>query len=306
MELKQLRYFLSVVESGSFHEAAARNHVTQQAISRSIANLEKECGARLLERKKGDRRRVGPSPLGTLLIPRAQKALSEIGFFRNEIETMMGTGPDLVRIGATPTAVRTLLPQSIRVHCAHRPQIRVQVMAQPYQVVLEQLTSGLYDIAVCDEPEDGLPSHLVGERLYADRNIFVARNGHPLLARSRLALSDLDDGIWLMLGPFCRLWNELRDMYVAAGLTPARHQLDTNSVELSIRYLCENDCVAFLPARLIEAELASGQLVRLPVSQPKPRRWNCLLVQRRDTALAAVISEFASDLRESARQMPKL
>ena len=303
MELRQLQYFLAVVETGSFHKAALRHNVTQQAISRSIQQLEKEYGGRLLERTKGARHSAQPSPFGLLLIPRAQKVLAELGIFRNEIETLMGTGHNLVRLGATPTAVRGLLPAVIRAFRVARPQTRVQVMGQSYQVILEHLASGLYDIAVCDEPEEGLRAHLVGEPLYADRNVFVARRGHPLLKRDKLTLQDLDDCQWLMLGPFCRLWNELRDMYRAENLAPARHHLDTNSIDLALRHLCEDDYVAYMPVRLISEELSSGQLKRLPVRQPKARSWNCLLVKRRETALGAMTRQFAEALHDGARQL---
>lgn len=306
MELKQLRHFLAVIETGSFHKAAARVNVTQQAISRSIQRLEQECGGRLLERKKGDRRKVGPSPFGLLLIPRAQKALAEIGFFRDEIETLMGTGRNLVRLGATPTAARALLPGVVHAFHNNRRQARIQVMQQSYHVVLEQLTSGLYEIAVCDEPEEGLAQHLTGEPLYVDHNVFVVRNGHPLLARGRLMLRDLDDCRWVMVGPFCRLWNELRDMYVTEGLTPAPHHLDTNSLDLALHQLREDDCVAYLPARLIGAEIESGQLARLPVRQPKARQWHCLLVKRRDATLGVMLSQFSDALRKAARRLPRL
>ena len=306
MEIRQLQHFLAVVETGSFHTAAALVNITQQAISRSIQQLEKECGGRLLERKKGTRHSVGPTSFGLLLLPRAQRALAELKGFRDELENLMGTGREMVRLGATPTAVRGLLPAAIRAFHASQPAVRVQVMHQVAHIVLEQLGSGLYDIAVCDEPEERLDARFSAETLYTDRNIFVARKGHQWASEGRLELKHLADADWAIVGPFCRMWNELRDIYDWAGLAPPRHSMESNSVELCVQQLLNDDYVSFLPARLVSDELRSGRLVELPVRQPKPRTWSCLLVTRADSKPGASAAAFIDTLRSAAKKRPKL
>lgn len=306
MEFRQLQHFLAVVESGSFRRAAAQVNITPQAISRSIQQLEKECGGRLLERKKGARHSVGPSPFGLLLLPRARKALTELKVFRDELETLMGTGREMVRLGAAPTAVRSLLPAAIRTFRAKRPAVRVQVIRQVSHIALEQLGSGLYDIAICDEPEERLDARFSAEVLYTDRNIFVARKGHPWQNAGRLELKTLMDAEWAIIGPFCRLWNELRDIYAWASLAPPRHSTESNAVELCVKQLLNDDCVSFLPARLVNEELRSGRLVELQVRQPKPRSWSCLLVMRADSKPGPTAAAFIETVRSAAKKLPRL
>jgi LysR family transcriptional regulator of abg operon len=306
MEFRQLQHFLAVVETGSFHKAAAQVNITPQAISRSIQQLEKECGGRLLERKKGARHSVGPSPFGLLLLPRAHKALTELKVFRDELENLMGTGRAMVRLGATPTAVRSLLPAAIRAFRAKRPAVRVQVMHQVSHIVLEQLGSGLYEIAICDEPEERLDARFSAEPLYIDHNIFVARKDHQWIGAGRLELKALMDAEWAIVGPFCRMWNELRDIYSWAGLAPPRHSMESNSVEFCVQQLLNDDYVSFLPARLVSEELRSGRLVELPVRQPKPRSWSCLLVRRADSKPGASTAAFIDTLRWAAKKLPRI
>ncbi len=306
MELRQLQHFLAVVETGSFHKAAVQVNITQQAISRSIQRLEKECGGRLLERKKGDRRKVGPSPFGLLLMPRAQKALVEIKVFRDELENLMGTGREMVRLGATPTVTRTLLPRVIRTFRARRANVRVQVMRQVTHVILDQLAGGLYDIAICDEPDERLDSRFVSEPLYTDHNILVARKDHPLLGGGRLELKDLAASEWDVVGPFCRLWNELRDMHSAAGLPAPSHSIETNSVELCVGHLLNDDYISFMPKYLVLDELAAGRLVELPVRRPKARTWSCLLVRRADSTPNTAATIFMETVRATAKKISRL
>ena len=306
MEIRQLQHFLAVVETGSFHKAAARVNITQQAISRSIHQLEKECGGRLLERRKGTRNSIGPTAFGLLLLPRAQKALAELKVFRDEIESLMGTGRELVRLGATPTATRSLLPKAIHAFRTRQPGVRVQVMRQITHVVLEQLASGLYDIAICDEPEEKLDSRFNAETLYTDHNVFVVRKQHPWAGAGRKELNQLLDAEWAIIGPFCRLWNELRDMYAAGGFVPPRHSVESNAVELCIKQLLADDYISYIPVRLVSDELASGRLVELDVRQPKPRSWSCLLVMRADSKPGPTATAFIETLRSTAKKMPQL
>lgn len=306
MEFRQLQHFLAVVETGSFHKAAARVNITPQAISRSIQQLEKECGGRLLERKKGTRQSIGPTGFGLMLLPRAERALAELRVFRDEIENLMGTGREMVRLGATPSVTRSLLPAAIRSFRAKRPTVRVQVMRQVSHIVLEQLGSGLYDIAICDEPDEPLDSRFSAEALYIDRNIFVARKAHPWASEGRLELKRLLDAEWAIVGPFCRLWNELRDIYSWASLVPPRHSMESNSVELIVQQLLNDDYVSFLPARLVSEELRSGVLVELPVRQPKPRSWSCLLVMRADSKPGPTAAEFIETVRSAIKKLPRL
>ena len=152
----------------------------------------------------------------------------------------------------------------------------------------------------------GLDARFSAETLYTDRNIFVVRKQHPWAGEGRLELKRLIDAEWAIIGPFCRLWNELRDMYAASGLAPPRHSMESNSVELCVQQLLNDDYVSFLPARLVSAELRSGVLVAIPVRQPKPRSWHCLLVMRADSKPGPTAAEFIETVRSAAKNLPRL
>ena len=86
--LRELRFFVTAAEAGSFTEAAAQLYVSQAAVSRTIAGLEKTVGDRLLRRVP----RGGElTSTGQQLLPHARRVLSEVGRFtdvaisRNEV-----------------------------------------------------------------------------------------------------------------------------------------------------------------------------------------------------------------------------
>ena len=61
-----------------------------------------------------------------------------------------------------------------------------------------------------------------------------------------------------------------------------------------------------LPARLVVAELRSGQLVELSVKQPKPRSWPCLLVMRADSKPGPIARTFIETLHAAAKKLPAI
>lgn len=304
MEIRQLQHFLAVVETGSFHAAAARVNRTQQAVSRSIKCLEKECGARLLQREQRGRR-VAPTSFGLLLLPRAQAILAEVREFQEQMENLMGGGHKLVRIGAAPTAARSLVPQALAQFRQRLPDYRVQILRHVTHVALERLGSGVYDIAICDEPVDPVSPAFEIEALFEDWHVYAAAPAHPLAAGTGISLDELLDHDWICIGPFCRSRLHLHADYERAGLAVPGHIVETTDVELAIRELCSGRYLSFIPRRLIDAELAAGVLVELPVTRPEPPRWNTVLLRRKNEPLSVALATFTDIAREiAAANMP--
>jgi len=303
VEIRQLQHFMAVIETGSFHAAAARVSRTQQAISRSIKCLEEECGARLLQRERRGRR-VIPTAFGQMLLPRAQAILTEVREFQEQMENLMGSGHKLVRIGAAPTAARTLVPKALAEFRQRWPEHRVQILRQVTHVAMERLGSGIYDLAVVDEPVDPVGPTLVTEPLFTDWHVFAAAPSHPLAAASGIALQTLLDHEWICLGPFCRSRSHLHLLYEGAGLGTPGHIIETTDVELTMGELLSGRYLSFIPRQLIATELDSGALIELDIERPAPPVWNTILLSRQNEALSPALESLADILRDQAARLP--
>lgn len=304
MEIRQLQHFIAVVETGSFRAAADRVNRTQQAVSLSIKSLEKEYGARLLQREKRGQR-VVPTTYGTLLLPHAQAILTQVGEFQDKIENLMGRGHKLVRIGAAPTAARILAPAALTRFREKWPEHRVQILRQVTPVALEKLGEGVYNLAVCDEPEQPVGPAFEAEPLFEDWHIFAAAPGHPLTGQASVGLADLLDHDWICLGPFCRSRSDLNQAYQQAGLELPRHIVETSDVELTVGQLLSGRYLSFIPWRLISGELAAGTLVELPVRRPAPPRWHTVLLRRRNEMLPPALAGFMDLMKEVVADWPR-
>ena len=305
MELRQLQHFLAVLETGSFHGAADQTRLTQQAISRSIKKLEQELGVTLLERKARTRHKVTATASGRILIPRAQVILAEAAAFQNEIKDYQGTGGNIVRVGATPAEARTLVPRIVAAFTDKYPETRVQVIIDQGQNVLENISSGVHDLAICSEPRSGITHGYKTEKIVKNQSVFVARSGHPLAKKSRLKLEDLAPFGWVSAGLFEHTIFEFIRIFNDAQLKHPFHALETTSTELAIKSIEDNDYVALMPNLLAHDSIMSGSLCRLKVGRHVSDTWSSIIVTRAQSTLNQSASTFRNTPRDVAKHFDR-
>lgn len=144
MELRQLEYFIAVVEAGSFTRAAERLHMSQPPLSVAIHKLERELGVKLLERTP---RGVTPTAAGTYLLATGGHLVLQ----RNRMADMVGRiGEGLageLMIGSEPLVIEDFLSGCLREFVAAAPNVHLQLIEQPPGAILEALTQGRVDLA---------------------------------------------------------------------------------------------------------------------------------------------------------------
>lgn len=145
MELRQLRYFLQVLESGGFSPASSVLHVAQPALSRQVKALEEELGVALLHRTG---RGVRATVAGRALAEGARRLLDDAADLRKRVlgfrETLVGEAT----VGLPPTIGRVLGLPLIEHVRQHHPQINLCIAETFSGTMLEWLHSGRVDAAV--------------------------------------------------------------------------------------------------------------------------------------------------------------
>jgi DNA-binding transcriptional LysR family regulator len=122
MELHQLRYFLNIVQTGSFTAAAKASHVSQPSLSSQLAKLEDELGGPLFERsRKGARL----TDRGERFRPRATEALRQLEQGRQELEDLSGLKGGKVSLGCLPTTGAFVLPPLLAAFRKAYPKVQV-------------------------------------------------------------------------------------------------------------------------------------------------------------------------------------
>ena len=150
MELRVLRYYLTVAREENITRAAEILHITQPTLSRQMAELEAELNTRLFERTN---RKIVLTEAGMLLRRRAEELVSlaektELEF-KNSGEELTG----LISIGSGVSAVVSEnLPDLIQTYSNRYPHVRFELHTGTAAVIKDQLDKGLLDIGILMEP----------------------------------------------------------------------------------------------------------------------------------------------------------
>ena len=301
MELRQIQHFLAVVDLGNFHRAAEKVNLTQQAVSKSVRQLENQLGVRLLDR---NRQSVSPTPFGELLLPHARAVDSEIRQFMRSLNAQLGIDQDVVRIGATPTPIQELLPKAIQRTLNRRPKQRFHIERGHFDRLAASLLSGDVDIVVSTEPESKPDPLIEMEELLQDTNVVIVRRGHPLSAKALITPLDLLDYSWITIVNLEKAEVELKRIFKDPKLKSPVPTIVSGSIVFAVNWLLETEFISILPRRLVSREIDNGGLVELPVAAPHPK-WPIILAYRRNSTRSAATLALIDDLRAAAIGLAK-
>ncbi|MFD9246953.1 LysR family transcriptional regulator [Streptomyces sp. NPDC059556] len=182
MELRQLRYFVSVVEEGGFTRAAARLHLAQPGLSAQIRQLEKEWGQPLLDRSG---RSVTPTEVGRAVLPYARAALAAADAVRQTVDAYTGLLRGRVTLGLVSGAsghafdIAGLLADF---HADH-PSVEVALTEDTTERMQAALLAGELDIALLGTAAEQPPPGAAFRMVIDVPLVAVVAPGDPLLAR---------------------------------------------------------------------------------------------------------------------------
>jgi DNA-binding transcriptional LysR family regulator len=247
MELRHLRYFVTVAEELHFGRAAQRLHLSQPPLSMQIKALEQELGARLLERTQ---RRVALTPAGEVFLKEAREILSRVEQATANAQRAARGEVGELTIGFVTIADYNLLPQTLSTFRACHPGIRLILREATSDVQLQQLIDQRMDVGfivppVTDERLAVLP--LLREPLVAAlpaQHRLARRRGPLELARLRdlpfiLFPRHMAQGLYDGIVSFCR----------QAGFSP-RVEQEAVQMQTIVSLVSSGLGVALIPASL--------------------------------------------------------
>lgn len=182
MELRQLRYFVSVVDAGSVSAGAVALHLAQPSLSRQIALLEADLGQRLLVRTG---RGVVPTEAGEALLPHARAMLETERRARDELQEMDESPRGRIVVGMPPRVALGLSTPLIQRFRAKFPHAVITVLEGLSASLRESLVAGRLDLALLFDP--AASPQLSFETLLREKLLLVAPPASRLPARVGLS-----------------------------------------------------------------------------------------------------------------------
>lgn len=262
MDIRQLRYFLAVVEHGSFTRAAAMTGRTQQALSKGIAALEQQLGARLFERGS---RGARPTAVGRLLLDHARTADDTLRTFEQRLQELQTGTEGEIRIGTGPTAAGSVVAPAVLALRAAWPRLGVRVTGGVLPELLPALLARELDVVIALDTMLQTDPRLHRDLLVNDEYRIMASASHPLAGGAGLTAADLLDHPWVMGRRLGEVQTQFRQRFTDAGLSPPAQSLESSSLDFVRTLVRDGAYLTLLPTRLVHVELASRQWTRLAV-----------------------------------------
>lgn len=187
MEIRVLRYFLTVVREEGINRAAEVLHITQPTLSRQLAQLEEEVGVKLFHRGS---RKITLTNEGILLRRRAEEILSLVDRTEKELIEQEEMVEGIVSIGSGELGAVQMLPGLIGSFSERYPLVQYDIFTATANFVKDQMEKGLIDIGVLLEPVDMTKFDFI--RLpQKERWVVLMRSDDPLAQKEAVTAGDL-------------------------------------------------------------------------------------------------------------------
>jgi DNA-binding transcriptional LysR family regulator len=257
VEIRQLRAFVAIAESGTFTAGALRVHVTQAAISMQIRQLETEIGAKVFVRAP---RHVILTEAGEQLLRRARHILREHDAALDEIAELAGAERGRLRIGSASAMVLTeQLPSILKDLRKQHPAADIAVTSGTSEVLVDQILAGEVDVAFVSLPVDmrGIKT----ERLSEDQLVAIASPRHKLAKQRTISAYTLA-GERLILGERGGNTRRLIDQFFAQAGVTLRVAMELSRQQAIKRMVEEDMGVGIVPLQSVKEEVDKGRLIR--------------------------------------------
>lgn len=290
MELKQLNYFITVAEEGSFLRAAKRLNISQPALSIAIKNLEEEIGAPLFY-SFGRKRELTDDGQNLLedareLMQVYQRTLDNVKLGN---QNMRGT----IRLGLPPLFGACFFGNLIPTFMKRYPNIKIKIVEECAIRAEEMVQNDMLDIALT----------LRSERIHnfeschftTQRNLALLHKDHPLSSRETLTVSDLRDESFATFNESFILHQNLLTACRVAGFFP-KFSLLTSQWDFMVEMVAQQQGVAFLPKPIYELS-AKKSIVAIPLVDSL-KYWDIMVIWNKNRYFSKPCSIFLEHIRD--------
>jgi LysR family hca operon transcriptional activator len=232
MELRHLRYFVSVAEAGNLTAAAKQKlHTTQPSLSRQIRDLEEEVGAQLLTRSA---RGIQLTPAGRAFLEHARLVLSQVEAASEAARRAAYPSKPCFTMGFLTGHELKWMPEALRILRDELPNIDVMVTSQYSPQLADGLSNGKIDAAFLRR-EKGLPD-LAFRLLVKEPLLVILPSNHRLAALKFIDAKDLEGEVFVTVSKTAPVLRAVIDEYLkrsGANITP-QHEADHLAMGMSL------------------------------------------------------------------------
>jgi len=262
LKVRHLEMLIALNDLGGLGRVAAHLHVTQPAVSKTLAAMEEGMGLTLFERTP---RGLVATDTGECLVRHARIVLGELREARHNVSALLEGRMVRTSIGILPAAATSIMPAFVAVLESRAPQVMISIHEGSAERLLTRLRSGAIDFAVSFLPDKQPDTHVAMDKLLDDGMVAVVRSGHPLGQRAEPTWMDLMD-YPLVLPPKSTFTRSLIDAFwQQRGVALHPRQVESLSIMTNVGIVQTTDSVALLLRSVAQHFAVLGQLAILPL-----------------------------------------
>ena len=291
----RLNYVVTVARIGSFTAASQAVGVTQSAITKSIADLEKEIGFSIFYRTS---RGVILTENGREFIDRAARLLEDARDLYKRGSERQDPFAGTLRIGVGPASLEWRLVEPLAELLKRHPGVRYDISSSNFESVVQQLRSGRIDVAVGFDAAFSEWSDLRRIPMGELKSTLFVRKGHPLLAKPEPGLEDLADYDFVSPSDSRPYGESIRHLYEARGVDWQSRLHRADYFPIVRRLVAMSDAIGVVAVSYAQSEEFRSRFVPLIGLEPWPAAPLCCAHRARWEPKPAVRA-FISTIRKS-------
>jgi DNA-binding transcriptional LysR family regulator len=301
MKLHELRILMAVAQAGSMNKAAVFLNMTQSAVSRSIAELERIVGVRLLDRTA---RGVEPTEYGRAMIECGVAVFDDLRQGAKKIEFLTDPATGDVRIGCHPGLAASFVPTVVDEVARRYPRIVFHLVVAEIVTLHRELTERNVDLLITREFRPLADERISFEFLFDDSFVVVAGAQNPWVRRRRIVLAELLNEPWALPPPETVAGSVLMEAFRSWGLDYPRTTVVTIPTDVRMSLLATGHFLTIFVASSLRFSFRRPELKVLPVELPMARVPSGIVTLKNRT-LSPVAQLFVEHAREVAKPLTR-
>ncbi|MFG1185072.1 MULTISPECIES: LysR family transcriptional regulator [Xanthobacter] len=305
MDLRQLKYFVQIAESGNFSRAAEVLRIAQPSLSQQMKNLEEELGVELLMRHA---RGVTPSELGQQFYDHARRILEEVDRVKDQVRSTSLNPSGRVSVGLPTSACRGLGLPLISAMAEQQPKIALHVVEAMTGYLDDLLQAGRLDVALLYDHKAF--EHVAWTEMMVEDLMLFAAPDHPLAAKGAIAFRDMFAWPIVLPGAPNVMRTVIEQFAARNDVEPIATACD--SLPTIARLVRSGRALGVMPHFAFMDEMARGEMVAVPILDPTPSWRLSVVVSQRSMnprgseAVAKVMANVIAEMVEAGTWRAKL
>lgn len=276
MDIRHLRYFVTVAEALSFAKAARNLHMSQPPLSRRIADMEGELGIRLFDRST---KKVTLTATGQRLLPQARAAVQAFDSVMRAARAVSPSQSRRLRIALLPETSRSVLHDVVSK--LERENVEVNISEASTSEQQRLLAAGEIDVGLLHHPFDVRGSR-VSAPLAQSLGVLM-HSKHPLASRKVLRLSDLQPYALLIFPHYLApgLHDEILQLCRNGGYVPSKL---LHGLKMTAELLITEQAVMIAAERLLKrrGQAGTGELIWKPLDGSPIHWWTSVVCRSQE------------------------